>query len=66
MKPALGGKVDMKSGMRPVHPGEILGEEIEAAGISEGALSKALDVPLRQVTQILAGREGSWPIQLCG
>ena len=56
----------MKSGMRPVHPGEILGEEIEAAGISEGALSKALDVPLRQVTQILAGREGSWPIQLCG
>ena len=50
--------MDMKNGMRPVHPGEILREEIEAAGMSEGALSKALDVPLSRVTLILEGRQG--------
>ena len=47
-----------KNGMRPVHPGEILREEIDAAGVSEGALSKALDVPLNRVTMILEGRQG--------
>ena len=50
--------MDIKNGMRPVHPGEILREEIEAAGVSEGALSKALDVPLSLVTLILEGRQG--------
>ena len=50
--------MDIKNGMRPVHPGEILREEIEAAGVSEGALSKALDVPLSRVTLILEGRQG--------
>ena len=50
--------MDIKNGMRPVHPGEILRKEIEAAGVSEGALSKALDVPLSRVTLILEGRQG--------
>ena len=50
--------MDIKNGMRPVHPGEILREEIEAAGVSEGALSKALDVPPSRVTLILEGRQG--------
>ena len=50
--------MDIKNGMRPVHPGEILREEIEAAGVSEDALSKALDVPLSRVTLILEGRQG--------
>ena len=50
--------MDIKNGMRPVHPGEILSEEIEAARVSEGALSKALDVPLSRVTLILEGRQG--------
>ena len=50
--------MDIKNGMRPVHPGEILREEIETAGVSEGALSKALDVPLNRVTLILEGRQG--------
>ena len=50
--------MDIKNGMRPVHPGEILREEIEAAGVSEGALSKALDVPLNRVTLILEARQG--------
>ena len=50
--------METKNGMRPVHPGEILREEIGAAGVSEGALSRALDVPLNRVTMILEGRQG--------
>lgn len=50
--------MDIKNGMRPVHPGEILREEIEAAGVSAGTLSTALDVPPSRVTQILEGRHG--------
>ena len=34
-----------KSGMRPVHPGEILREELQTLGLSANALSKALGVP---------------------
>ncbi len=50
--------MEIKNGMRPVHPGEILRDEIDVAGMSEGALSDALDVPLNQVTMILEGRQG--------
>ena len=50
--------MDVRNGMKPVHPGEILRDEIEAAGVSEDALSKALDVPLNRVTMILEGRLG--------
>ena len=50
--------MEIRNGMRPVHPGEILRDEIEAAGVSEGALSDALGVPLNRVTMILEGRRG--------
>ena len=50
--------MEIKNGMRPVHPGEILRDEIDVAGMSERALSDALDVPLNQVTMILEGRQG--------
>ncbi|MCY3811553.1 MAG: HigA family addiction module antitoxin [Gammaproteobacteria bacterium] len=48
----------IRNGMRPVHPGEFLRDEMEAASVSEGALSKALDVPLDRVTMILEGLQG--------
>ncbi len=48
--------MDVRNGMRPVHPDEILRDEIEAASVSEDALSEALDVPLKRVTMILEGR----------
>ena len=48
----------MTNGMRPVHPGEILGEEIEELGLSATALAKALDVPTNRVTAILSGQRG--------
>lgn len=47
-----------KNGMVPVHPGEILRDEIDAVGMSDAALAKALDVPLSQVSMILKGRLG--------
>ena len=46
------------NGMRPVHPGEILGEELEEFGLSANALAKALDVPTNRVTAILKGQRG--------
>ena len=50
--------MEIRNGMRPVHPGEILREEIEAADVSKDALAKALDVPLDLVTGILGGTMG--------
>ena len=44
--------------MRPVHPGEILGEELEELGLSANALAKALGVPTNRVTAILKGQRG--------
>ena len=47
-----------KNGMRPVHPGEILREELQALDLSANALSKALDVPVNRITAILNGQRG--------
>ncbi len=50
--------MNAKNGMRPVHPGEVLREELEALGVSANALSTALDVPMKRVTMILDGQRG--------
>ena len=47
-----------ENGMRPVHPGEILNEELAALGLSASALAKALDIPVNRVTAILHGQGG--------
>ena len=44
--------------MRPVHPGEILGEELQELGISANALAKELGVPTNRITAIIGGRRG--------
>ena len=44
--------------MRPVHPGEILGDELEELGLSANAQAKALDVPTNRVTEVLKGQRG--------
>lgn len=46
------------NGMRPVHPGEILGDELEELGLSANALAKALGVPTNRITAILNGQRG--------
>ena len=35
--------MNIRNGMRPVHPGEILRDELDALGLSANALSKALE-----------------------
>lgn len=47
-----------RNGMRPVHPGEILREELDTLGLSADELSKELDVPATRVTMILNGHRG--------
>lgn len=48
----------IKNGMRPVHPGEILADELDELGLSANALSKALAVPPNQITAILKEQQG--------
>ncbi len=50
--------MSIKNGLRPVHPGEILRDELEELGISASALSRALGVPVNRVTMILNGQRG--------
>ena len=50
--------MNSRNGMRPVHPGEILRDELDLLGLSANALSKALDVPVNRVTMILNGQRG--------
>ena len=47
-----------KNGMRSVHPGEILREELQTLALSANALSKALNVPVNRITAILNGQRG--------
>jgi addiction module HigA family antidote len=39
--------------MRPIHPGEILREELEEIGLSARGLAKTLGVPVNRITSIL-------------
>ena len=50
--------MNSKNGMRPVHPGEILRDELEALDLTAKALANALGVPVNRVTMILNGQRG--------
>ena len=50
--------MNVRNGMKPVHPGEILREELDELGLSANALAKALGVPVNRVTTILNGQRG--------
>jgi len=47
-----------RNGMRPVHPGEILREEMEELEMSARAMAEALNVPANRVSAILNGTRG--------
>ena len=40
----------------PIHPGEILGDELKEIGISASELARQIDVPQNRISQIIAGR----------
>ena len=48
----------IRDGMRPVHPGEILADELDELGMSANALAKALAVPPNQIAAILKEQQG--------
>ena len=48
----------MSSGMQPVHPGEILGDELQELGLSANGLAVELGVPTNRITAILKGQRG--------
>lgn len=48
----------VSNGMRPVHPGEILAEELEELGLSANALAHALCIPTNRITAILKEQRG--------
>ena len=50
--------MSVSNGMRPVHPGEILSDELEELSMSATALARALAVPTNRVTAILKGQRG--------
>ena len=50
--------MNTRNGTRPVHPGEILREELDTLGLSASALAQALGVPVNRVTMILNGQRG--------
>ncbi len=41
---------------RPIHPGEILDDELQELSLSAAELARMLDVPPNRITQILAGK----------
>lgn len=42
----------------PIHPGEILAEDLAEIGISVSALARALDVPQSRMAEIVRGNRG--------
>ena len=50
--------MSVRNGMTPVHPGEILRDELDELGLSANALAKALGVPVNRITMILNGQRG--------
>ena len=39
----------------PTHPGELLAEDIAAAGVTQAELARALDVPRSRISAIIRG-----------
>ena len=48
----------MPNKMPPVHPGEILKDELKELGMSANAFAKALDVPANRISSILRKSRG--------
>ncbi len=46
----------MPNKMRPIHPGEILKEELAELGMSANAFAQALSVPANRITSIFNGQ----------
>ena len=52
------GQEQIACAMRPIHPGEVLRDELVELGLSARAFARALDIPVNWVTQILREQRG--------
>jgi addiction module HigA family antidote len=50
--------MSFKNGMRPVHPGEVLRDELNELEMSANAFAEALGVPANRISAILKGQRG--------
>ena len=41
---------------RPVHPGEVLAEELDELGVSPSELARQIGVPANRISQIIGGK----------
>lgn len=48
----------MPTKLSPIHPGEILKDAMDDAGLTMNQLAKALDVPPNRITAIISGTRG--------
>jgi addiction module HigA family antidote len=42
----------------PIHPGEILAEELQEAGVTPAELARQVEVPANRISEIVRGRRG--------
>ena len=54
----------MKNKMQPIHPGEILKDELDELELSASAFAKQLSVPVNRVTILSMGNDQLPPIRL--
>ena len=40
----------------PIHPGEILADELKEIGVTPSALARQMDVPANRISEIIRGR----------
>ena len=50
--------MNARSERKPLHPGDVLRDDLDELGLSANALSKELGVPVNRVTMILKGKRG--------
>lgn len=48
----------MAAAFDPIHPGEVLAEQLDALGMSAAAAARALGIPQSRLSQILNGHRG--------
>jgi addiction module HigA family antidote len=48
----------LKNRMPPIHPGEILADELDALSLSANRFATALHVPPNRISELLRGRRG--------
>lgn len=51
----------MQNKMNPVHPGEILREELHERNLSATALARAMNIPVNRITTIVKGQRNITP-----